>query len=33
MSSPKKELLQFIRLMKQDYIDNKQEWENTSIDT
>lgn len=29
----KKDLLQFIKLLKQDYLVNEQEWENTSVDT
>ena len=29
----KKDLINFINLLKQDYLDNQQEWENTSIDT
>lgn len=29
----KEDLLQFIKLLKVDYLDNEQEWENTSVDT
>ncbi|MEW4283171.1 DUF7660 family protein [Priestia koreensis] len=29
----KEDLLQFIKLLKVNYLENEQEWENTSIDT
>ncbi|MEO2075974.1 MAG: hypothetical protein ABGX20_11450 [Bacillus sp. (in: firmicutes)] len=29
----KKDFIQFINLLKQDYLDNERDWENTGIDT